>query len=127
MNERAPGAPHAKLAGRDILVVEDEELIASVIEEMLLDLGCGHVWVAATTKAALAILDQHRPDGVVLDVNLGRDSGFHLAQKLDDTKIPFVFATGYGRQILPEQWATRPVIQKPFKLETLAAVLDALL
>lgn len=127
MSEQAPGTtPHSKLNGRDILVVEDEELIASVIEEMLLDLGSGQVWVAATTKAALAILDQHRPHVVVLDVNLGGDSGFHLAQTLADAKIPFVFATGYGRHGLPEQWATRPIIQKPFKLDTLAAVLGAL-
>lgn len=127
VSEQAPGTSHPKLNGRDILVVEDEELIATVIEEMLLDLGCGHVWMAANTKEALAVLDQHRPHAVVLDVNLGGDSGYRLAQTLSDAKIPFVFATGYGRHGLPEQWATRPIIQKPFKLDMLASVLGALL
>jgi CheY-like chemotaxis protein len=126
MSEQGPGGAHPKFSGRDVLVVEDEELIASVIEEMLIDLGCREVWIAGTAKQALLVLDQHRPHAVVLDVNLGGDSGFHLAQTLADAKIPFVFATGYGRHGLPEQWASRPIMQKPFKLETLAAVLDAL-
>jgi FixJ family two-component response regulator len=63
---------------------------------------------------------------VILDVNLGGDSGYAFAQTLADAKIPFIFATGYGRHGLPEQWATRPIMQKPFKMETLQAVLGAL-
>lgn len=116
-----------KFAGRSILVVEDEELIAGVIEEMLTDLGCRKVWIAASAKEAVAVLDDSRPDAAVLDVHLGGDSGFQLALTLADRKVPFVFATGYGRQALPQEWATRPMIQKPFKFDTLAAVLGALL
>ncbi|HEX4191906.1 MAG TPA: response regulator [Stellaceae bacterium] len=116
-----------KFSGRDILVVEDEEMIASVIEEMLLDLGCNQVWVAGNAKDAQAILAQHKPHAVILDVNLGGDSGYQLAQKLADAKIAFIFATGYGRYGLPEQWATRPIMQKPFKMDTLQAVLGAVL
>ncbi len=126
MNEPSPGG-YPKLAGCGILVVEDEELIVAVIGEMLIDLGCGTVWTAATIDQALAILREHRPHAAILDVNLGGDSGYRLAQVLADSQIPFVFATGYGRHGLAEQWATRPVIQKPFKLDTLAAVLSALL
>lgn len=121
-----PGAD-PKFSGRDILVVEDEEMIASVIEEMLLDLGCNQVWVASNAKDAQAILAQHKPHAVVLDVNLGGDSGYQLAQTLADAKIAFIFATGYGRHGLPEQWATRPIMQKPFKMDTLQAVLGAVL
>ncbi|HEY3916854.1 MAG TPA: response regulator [Stellaceae bacterium] len=127
MNAQTPGGANPKFGGRDILVIEDEELIASVVEEMLIDLGCRCVWIAATVKEALAVLAQHRPHAVVLDVNLGGDSGFQLAETLADAKIPFVFATGYGRQALPEQWAARPMIQKPFRFDTLATVLGALL
>jgi CheY-like chemotaxis protein len=116
-----------KFNARDILVIEDEEMIASVIEEMLRDLGCREVWIAGSTKDAQTALAQHRPHAVILDVNLGGDSGFQLAQLLIDAKIPFVFATGYGRHGLPERWATRPIMQKPFKMETLQAVLGALL
>jgi CheY-like chemotaxis protein len=127
MSARAPGAPHPKLKDRDVLVVEDEELIASLMEEMLLTLGCKQVWIASTTKDALAVLAQHRPHIAVLDLNLGGESGFHLAQVLADAGIPFVFASGYGRAGLTEQWASRPMIQKPFTFETLATVLGALL
>ncbi|HEV8014972.1 MAG TPA: response regulator [Stellaceae bacterium] len=118
---------HPKFDQREILVVEDEELIATVIEEMLLDLGCRRVRIAASVKEALMLLDQKLPDAVVLDVHLGGDSGFHLAQTLADRKIPFVFATGLGRHGLPDEWTSRPIIQKPFKLEALAAVLATLL
>ena len=127
MSPQTPAGPDPKFNGRDILVVEDEEMIASVLEEMLLDLGCREVWIAGSAKDAQAVLAQHRPDAVILDVNLGGDSGFQLAQSLVDAKIPFVFATGYGRHGLPEQWATRPIMEKPFKMETLHAVLGAIL
>ena len=127
MSPQTPSGTDPKFNGRDILVVEDEEMIASVIEEMLLDLGCREVWIAGSAKDAQTVLAQHRPDAVILDVNLGGDSGFQLAQSLVDAKIPFVFATGYGRHGLPAQWATRPIMQKPFKMETLHAVLGALL
>lgn len=126
MNPPTPAGTDPKFSGRDVLVVEDEEMIASVIEEMLLDLGCRQVWIAGSAKDAGAVLAQHRPHAAILDVNLGGDSGFQLAQTFVDAKIPFVFATGYGRHGLPEQWATRPIMQKPFKMETLQAVLGAL-
>jgi CheY-like chemotaxis protein len=127
MNEPTPSGTDPKFSGRDILVVEDEEMIASVIEEMLLDLGCRQIWLAGNAKDAHAALAQHRPHAVILDVNLGGDSSFEFAQTLADAKIPFLFATGYGRHGLPEHWATRPIMQKPFKMETLQAVLGALL
>jgi CheY-like chemotaxis protein len=127
MSPDTPARTDPKFNGRDILVIEDEEMIASVIEEMLLDLGCRDVWIAGSAKDAQEVLAQHRPHAVILDVNLGGDSGFQLAQSLTDAKIPFVFATGYGRHGLPEQWATRPIMQKPFKMETLQAVLGTLL
>jgi CheY-like chemotaxis protein len=126
MSPATPAGTDPKFNGRDVLVIEDEAMIASVIQEMLLDLGCRQVWIAGSSKDARAVLAQHRPHVAILDVNLGGDSGFQLAQTLIDAKIPFVFATGYGRHGLPEQWATRPIMQKPFKLETLQVVLGAL-
>ena len=127
MSPATPAGTDPKFQGRDILVVEDEEMIASVIEEMLRDLGCRQVWIAGSAKDAKAVLAQHRPHAAILDVNLGGDSGYQLAQSLIDAKIPFVFATGYGRHGLPEKWATSPIMQKPFKMEMLQAVLGAIL
>jgi CheY-like chemotaxis protein len=116
-----------RLVGKDVLVVDDEDLIVAVMEEMLLDLGCGKIWTAGTIEEAEKLLAGHRPHVAVLDVNLGGDSSFRLAQILADQNVPFVFATGYGRHGVPEPWASRPVIPKPFKLETLASVLGALI
>ena len=65
-----------KFNGRDVLVVEDEEMIASVIEEMLLDLGCRQVWIAGSAKDAETVLAQHRPHAVILNVNLGGNWDF---------------------------------------------------
>ena len=127
MTSQTPSGTDPKFDGRDILVIEDEEMIASVIEEMLLDLGCRQVWIASSAKDAVGVLAQHRPHAAILDVNLGGDSGYQLAQSLTEAKIPFVFATGYGRHGLPEKWATSPIMQKPFKMETLQAVLGAIL
>jgi len=127
MSEPTPAGADPNFSGRDILVIEDEEMIASVIEEMLRALGCRQVWIAASAKEAQALLVQYRPHAAIVDVNLGGDSGFHLAQSLADRNIPFVFATGYGRHSLPEQWVARPMMQKPFRLETLQAIVGALL
>ncbi len=72
----------AKLEGSNVLVVEDESMIAMLIEEMLLDLGCGSIWLASNMEEAQAILKDNRPHLAVLDVNLGGDSGYRLAGEL---------------------------------------------
>jgi CheY-like chemotaxis protein len=116
----------SKLEGSKVLVVEDESMIAMLIEEMLMDLGCGSIWVASNMEEAQAILRDNRPHLAVLDVNLGGDSGYRLAGELAAADIPFVFATGYGKHGILPQWASRPVIQKPFKLDALAVALASL-
>ena len=72
----------AKLEGSNVLVVEDESMIAMLIEEMLLDLGCGSIWLASNMEEAQAILKDNRPHLAVLDVHLGGDSGYRLAGEL---------------------------------------------
>ncbi|WP_119459198.1 response regulator [Rhodospirillaceae bacterium SYSU D60014] len=113
--------------GLKILVVEDETIISFLIEDMLQELGCAVVWHAGDVREALALLRDRRPDVAVLDVNLGRELAYPIAAQLDAARIPFIFATGYGRDGIPDEWASRPVIQKPFAIETLAAALDSVL
>ena len=75
MNERdvmqQNGERASILAGRSVLVVEDETIISLEIEQMLQDLECGPIWHAANVAQALAILAQHRPDVALLDVISG--------------------------------------------------------
>jgi CheY-like chemotaxis protein len=78
---------------------------------------------ASDLAQALAQLAAHRPDAVVLDVNIAGEAVYPLAERLAAEGTPFIFATGYGRHGIPPQWASRPVIQKPFDLHTLAVAL----
>jgi CheY-like chemotaxis protein len=117
----------AWLNGRTILVVEDETIVSFLIEDMLDELGCRTVWQAGGVSEALALLDERRPDAVVLDANLSGEFAFPIAARLAEMNVPFVFATGYGRSGIPNEWASRPVIQKPFTRDTLEAALRLLL
>ena len=111
------------LAGLTVLVVEDEIIVSILVEDMLADLGCSNVLQASRIPEAMKSLSEHKPDVVVLDVNLGGEFAYPVASALAEAQIPFVFTTGYGRSGIPADWAARPVIQKPFSLEALAGAL----
>ena len=111
------------LAGLNVMVVEDEAIISFLIEDMLLTLGCASVVHAAAVKQALSMLTEQTPDAAVLDVNLAGEPGYAIAEKLEKDGVPFVFATGYGEIGLPARWREKPVVQKPFTLETLESAL----
>lgn len=121
-------SPHPeRLAGLRILVVEDEPLVAMLIEDLLLELGCTVVGPAATVAQALALADT-RLDGALLDVNLGAEQSYPVADKLAADGVPFAFVTGYGRHGLTGQHTERPTIPKPFKPATFGQeIADALL
>ena len=113
------------LAGRRILVVEDESLVAMLLETILEDMGCTPVGPAATVDDGLALAtDGERLDAALLDVNVAGRQVFPVAEILQRNGVPFVFSTGYGEGGLPDQWRGRPTIQKPF---CEAAVRDALM
>ena len=120
---KSPSAP----SSMKILVVEDEAIVSLLLEDMLLDLGYGDVWVASDVESALGLLASKRPDVAVLDVNLGGESAYPVAEQLAAMKIPFVFATGYGRFGIDGPWAAHPVIQKPYDIKALQAVIGSVL
>jgi len=110
-----------------VLVVEDEAIISFLIEDMLTELGAADVRHAGTLAAALAQLDARLPDIAVLDVNLGGERVYPVAERLESAGIRFIFITGYGKSGMDPRWSARIVVQKPFNLETMAAALkDAL-
>jgi CheY-like chemotaxis protein len=113
----------SELAELDILIVEDEAIIAFLLEDMLVELGCNNVRLAADLDEALEAIAERTPDVAVLDVNLDGVEVFPVAEKLRHDGIPFVFTTGYGRDGLPSAWADTPVVQKPFRAVVLAAAL----
>ena len=103
------------LQGRRVLVIEDESLVAMLLETILDDMGCAVVGpesniddglISATTEASL--------DAALLDVNVAGREVFPVAEALRARGVPFVFSTGYGEAGLPDHWRGHPTIQKPF-------------
>lgn len=115
------------LRGLRLLVVEDEALVAMLVEDMLTDLGCVVVGVAGSVAKGLAVVGSEEVsfDGAVLDVNLGGEKVFPVADALAARGVPFVFATGYGAAGVAGRYAKAPVIAKPFGLPDLEAALAA--
>ncbi len=120
-------AQRSRFAGVRILLVEDETVVSFLIEDMLKELGCANIWHARGVDQAIAMLRDRQPDAAVLDVNLAGELGYPIAEQLESAQIPFLFATGYGRNGIPAQWASKPTIQKPFRYDALAQALAALL
>jgi CheY-like chemotaxis protein len=118
---------HRFLEGLRVLVVEDEAIISFLLEDMLGDLGAIDVRHAGNVQSALAFLDGHTPDLAVLDVNLGGDRVYPVAEVLEARGVSFVFTTGYGRDGIEPRWSARPVVQKPFDVESMTAALRVLI
>lgn len=116
------------LEGCNVLVVEDSLVIALFAEDCLLQLGAEEVSTAATISQALAEIARQRPKLALLDVHLGDQTSFPIAERLRAAGVPFVFTTGYGeRMSLPESLAGATVLQKPYTREGVASALAALL
>jgi CheY-like chemotaxis protein len=109
-----------------VLVVEDEMLVAMNIEDMLLELGHEVAGLASRLGPALALARESRFDAAMLDVNLAGELSFPLADLLIERGIPFLFATGYGRQGIDERYRRHPMLQKPFRTAELGAALATL-
>jgi CheY-like chemotaxis protein len=116
----------AKLAGLRVLVVEDEMMVSMLIEDMLTDLGCSVIGPASRLDEAFELAKTSDLDCAVLDVNLGGQPIFPLADLLRERGRPFAFATGYGDAGLRDVDKGTPVLQKPFREGDLARVLGEL-
>ena len=116
----------AALEGLRILVVEDEFLVATLIEDMLVAAGCVVAGPVPRLSEALEAVDHETFDAAVLDVNLGGDRVYPVADALSRRNVPFVFVTGYGTSGLPGEYAERPRLCKPFKMADLLNQLSSL-
>ena len=113
------------LAGARVLVVEDEALVAMLVEEYLDELGCQVVAVAPRLEDAQELARTLALDAAVLDVNLAGRLSYPVAEVLRARGVPFVFATGYGLAGLPDALRGVPVLSKPFRQDQFAAALEA--
>ena len=115
-----------KLTGRRILVVEDEALVAMLVEDALLDAGAIVIGPVATVAEALSLLQREKPDVAVLDLNLAGETSTPVADALVTMGVPFVVATGYGADGLPPGHVTVPVLAKPYDPDDLTTALGRL-
>src|SRR5271155_4019332 len=113
------------LKGRRILVVEDEMMIAMLVDDMLSELGCSVVGPAHGLDAALDLArTEVGLDAALLDVNLGGQPVFAVADALRAKGVPAIFSTGYGDAGLRDVDRGSPVLQKPFRAGDLARALN---
>ncbi len=115
------------LVGRRILLVEDELLVAWMLEDMLANRGCIVVGPAACVDQALELIEAEIVDAAVLDVSLDHELSYPIADVLVARGIPFLFSTGYDQDRLREDYRSFPMLQKPFHPTELVEVLAALL
>lgn len=100
---------------KDVLIVEDNMIIALDAEGTLLRSGIETVRVAASVAQAMKAIETRAPDFALLDINLGRETSFAVAEHLASLGIPFVFTTGYGEDIaFPPKLLGVPRIRKPY-------------
>lgn len=117
----------SSLLGQRILLVEDERIVAFLLEEMLGELGCVIAGTAFSVEDGLRRAEKIEANVALLDVNIDGEDVFPIAERLTKRGIPIVFATGYGDDGLPDAWQGHIVISKPFLIDDLAAALNAAL
>jgi len=115
------------LSGRRVLVVEDEMIVAWLLEDMLADLGYQAVGPAARVDQALAMINEEAIDAAVLDVNLNGQTSYSVADALTVRDVPFVFSTGYDKTRLLDSYRSFQVLQKPYQQVELRDALAKLL
>ena len=111
---------------QNILIVEDEPLIAMMIEDFLDVLGKTLAGSADSVAAALPLVAAGGIDAAILDVNLRGEKSFPVAAALAERGVPFVFATGGSGDSVDPEWRDRPTLSKPFTMDGIAKALDAL-
>ncbi|QNP45730.1 response regulator [Sphingomonas sediminicola] len=114
------------LIGKRVLVVEDEAILAMSVEDMIHELGCVVVGPALSAADGEQLARTQALDAAVLDINMGESSSFAIATALHERAIPFGFATGYGRTGVPAEFASVPVLAKPYTGEALGEMLRRL-
>ena len=107
----------------DVLIVEDDPIIALDFEDTISGFGVQTVRTAGNVAMALQMIDERVPEFALLDVGLVREHSFAVAERLAALKIPFAFVTGYGADRVPAAFADRPRLPKPCTMDAMRAAL----
>lgn len=109
-----------------VLIAEDEMTVAMMLEDLMERAGY-RVLLVARLARGLELAASEPIDAAILDINLAGQSSFPLADALQQRRIPFMFASGYGREGLSERYRDAMVLQKPYGVSEIKAALLALL
>lgn len=120
-------ATRNSLDGLRVLVIEDESIVAMLIEDMLAELGCIVAGVVSRFEEAVSKVSSLTFDAAILDLNLDGHQTYPLTDALAKKGVPFVFATGYGTAGIPEAFQRFPILTKPFRCGDLERALAATL
>lgn len=115
------------LAGKRVLILEDEPIVAMMLEDILLDLGCEIVGPASRVDEALNLARTAQFDLAVLDVNIHGGRSYPVAAVLEERGLPYVFATGYGLTGTEGPLHNAPLVRKPYQQAQIATALEGLL
>jgi DNA-binding response OmpR family regulator len=110
--------------GGVVLIVEDDWLCAVSLRDKLEGLGFTNIRCAHNLSAGEFILATSPPRLAILDVRLGDEEVFPLAQRLREQGVPIVFASACSRADLPEEWANYPLAMKPVDIASLTAAIE---
>jgi DNA-binding response OmpR family regulator len=119
-------AARRDLDGKTILIIEDNYLISQTARRGLENFGADILGPAGTIAQAKSLLGGKRCDAAVLDISLDGEDSFAIADELAAQKTPFVFATGFGDDIVPPRFSHVALIEKPYTSEGLAAAVARL-
>jgi CheY-like chemotaxis protein len=110
----------------DVLVVEDDPIIAMDFEDMISGFGVKTVRTAGSVTRAIQLIEERVPDFALLDIGLVTEKSFAVAERLEALDIPFAFVTGYAADVeLPAAFAQKPRLPKPCSTDALKAMLES--
>jgi CheY-like chemotaxis protein len=118
------GKPRVRPAGRRVLIVEDEAVIAGLIETILSEAGYSIVGPVATLEGALATIERQRLDAALLDIRINGHDAYAVADVLMKRRIPFIFVSGFTRKQMPPGYRHCAYIAKPFMPDAILALLE---
>ena len=106
-------AEQMSLAGKRILILEDEFFLALCVGQTLEEQGCEVIGPATSVQKGLNLLEKAKVNGAILDINLNGEMVYPVARALMDRNIPFIFTTGYASLDVPSSYRSVPRLDKP--------------
>lgn len=110
------------LAGRKVLILEDDYYLATDLQQALESAGATVIGPCPDAPDALRLMSEESPDCAILDVNLGDGPSYAVPRELARQGVPFAFVTGYDRNVIPQEFSEAERLEKPVGPRKIASV-----